>query len=422
MTLLNKLKLLYNEYPRQYWLMITGVVISTAGGSMIWPFLLIYASSTLDMPLSTVATLISINAGTGLLSSLIAGSLADKIGRKVVMNFSLTVNGLAYFLLMRAETYPQFVGVMIMIGLSNPLYHVGADAMLADMIPSEKRTDAFAINRIANNAAFALGPAIGGFLATRSYDLAFYCAGTGFLLYSVILFFLAGETLNTENLPKVSGKSMVVPLKPSEGASTVQTEGYGRVFQDKSYMAFVALLSLGLIAPTMLWILMPVYAKTNYGIPEALYGWIPTTNAVMCVFLQYWVTSITRRYRTLPVVSAGMLIYALGVGSVALMSSFWGFLLSMVILTFGELTVVPTASKYVADLAPAGLRGRYMSVHWLGWGLARTLSPIIGGFLNDNIAPRAIWMGGLLIGLTSTLGLFLLGRVSAPRTTALAEP
>jgi MFS family permease len=117
-----------------------------------------------------------------------------------------------------------------------------------------------------------------------------------------------------------------------------------------------------------------------------------------------------------------MLIYALGVGSVALMSSFWGFWLSMVILTFGELTLVPTASKYVADLAPVDLRGRYMSVHWLGWGLARTFSPIIGGFLNDNIAPRAIWVGGLLIGLTSTLGLLLLSRVSAPRTTALAEP
>jgi len=98
MQLINKLRILYKEYPSQYWLMITGVVISTAGGSMIWPFLLIYASGKLKMPLSTVATLISINAGTGLLSSFIAGTLADKIGRKVVMNFSLTVNGLAYFL------------------------------------------------------------------------------------------------------------------------------------------------------------------------------------------------------------------------------------------------------------------------------------------------------------------------------------
>jgi len=65
---------------------------------------------------------------------------------------------------------------MIMIGLSNPLYQVGADAMLADIIPAEKRTDAYAITRIANNAAFALGPAVGGFLATRSYHLAFYGA------------------------------------------------------------------------------------------------------------------------------------------------------------------------------------------------------------------------------------------------------
>ena len=180
------------------------------------------------------------------------------------------------------------------------------------------------------------------------------------------------------------------------------------------------MVSLGLIAPTMLWILMPVYAKTNYGIPEALYGWIPTTNALMCVFVQYSVTRITRRHSTLPVLGTGMLIYALGVGSVALMTGFWGFWLSMVILTFGELTLVPTASKYVADLAPADLRGRYMSIHWLGWGLARTLAPLIGGFLNDNIAPQAIWIGGLVIGLTSTLGLFLLGRASTSKSTLSA--
>src|SRR5574339_1008589 len=174
MQLINRLKALYNEYPRQYWLMIIGIVISTAGGSMIWPFMLIYASSKLGLPLSTVATLISINAGTGLIASFLAGWVADRFGRKVVMNISLTFNGLAYFFLMGAETYQQFALLMVMIGLSNPLYQVGADAMLADMIPADKRTDAYAINRIANNAAFALGPAMGGFLAARSYDLAFY--------------------------------------------------------------------------------------------------------------------------------------------------------------------------------------------------------------------------------------------------------
>lgn len=404
--MVSKLKTLYNEYPRQFWLMITGIVISTAGGSMIWPFLLIYASGKLNLPLSTVATLIAINAGTGLFSSFLAGTLADKIGRKIVMVSSLAMNGVAYFFLMRAETYPQFVLLMIFIGLSNPLYQVGADAMLADMIPSEKRTDAYAINRIANNAAFALGPAVGGFLASTSYNLAFYGASAGFLIYSLLLFFLAHETLD-KTIGEEKTDSLAEQVK--------STEGYARVFRDKGYMAFVSLVGMGLIAPTMLWILMPVYAKTNFNLSEALYGWIPTTNAIMCVFIQYTVTQVTRRYQTLPVAAAGMLIYAVSTGSVALMTGFWGFWLSMVLLTFGELTLVPTASKYVADIAPANLRGRYMSIYWLGWGLARTLAPLIGGFLNDNLFPQAIWIGGLLIGLTSAFGLIALNSITNAR-------
>jgi MFS family permease len=410
MRLIAAIKKLYNEYPSQYWLMITGIVLSTAGGSMIWPFLIIYASSKLQMPLSSVAALISINAGTGLVFSLIAGTLADQVGRKVVMNFSLTVNGIAYFLLMYAHTYPQFAGLMVLVGLSNPLYQVGADAMLADMIPSEKRTEAFTINRIANNAAFAMGPAIGGFLATRSYNLAFYCAGIGFISYSFLLFFLAKETLIAE--PKNESTS--------SGMNEV-LQSFSRVGRDKTFMSFVFAVSVGLIAPTLLWVLMPVYSKTNFGIPENLYGWIPTTNGLMCVFVQYPVTRITRRYRTLSVLAVGMFIYALGAGSVALMTGFWGFWLSMVILTLGELTLVPTASKYVADLAPVDLRGRYMSVYWLSWGLSRTLSPIIGGFINDNIAPQAIWIGGLLIGLVSAFGLFLLSRAPVSQPALQAE-
>ncbi len=87
------------------------------------------------------------------------------------------------------------------------------------------------------------------------------------------------------------------------------------------------------------------------------------------------------------------------------MSSFWGFWASMVLMTFGELTVIPTVSKYIADLAPADMRGRYMSFYWFAWGIARGAAPLIGGFLNDNINPRSIWIGGLVIGMISAIGL-----------------
>jgi MFS family permease len=86
----------------------------------------------------------------------------------------------------------------------------------------------------------------------------------------------------------------------------------------------------------------------------------------------------------------------------------------MVLMTFGELILVPTVSKYIADLAPADLRGRYMSFYWFAWGIARAVAPLVGGALNDNISPRSIWVGGLIIGLSSALGLFLISSRDQP--------
>jgi MFS family permease len=387
----------YDQYPRQFWLMAFGLLIMSSGASMVWPFLMIYVSNTLSLPLSKAASLITINASAGLISTLIAGSVADRFGRKLVMTVSLLSNGFIYLFMAQADSYAAFAVLMMLAGFANPLYAVGADAMLADLLPVEKRTDGYAMIRMFNNAGVAIGPAIGGFVASRSYDLAFYGAAAGMLSYGFLLLFMAKETLD---------RAAVKARELSEKA----TGGFKRVLQDKGYLAFTGLVALGLIAPAMLWGLLAVYTNQNYGLSEQLYGWIPTTNALMCVFIQLPVTQITKRYRPLMVITVGMMVYALGVGSVALMAGFWGFWISMVILTFGELIMVPTASKYVADRAPIDLRGRYMSIFWLTQGISRAIAPLYGGWLNDNISPKAIWAGGLGIGLSSTMGLFALSK------------
>jgi MFS family permease len=386
------------EYPPQFWLMASGLLISSAGSSMIWPFLMIYVSEKLSLSLSTVSTLIAINATTGLLTSFIAGAVADRLGRKPVMVISQAVNGLGYLFMSQAHTYLGFAVLMFIMGASNPLYQVGADAMLADMVLPERRTNAYAIIRMINNAGIAIGPAAGGFLASRSYSYAFLGAAAGMLIYSLLLFFRAHETLSRAYHPEKD------PARQGLG-------GYEPVFRDHPYVVFSLLVGVGLIAPSILWSLLAVYTKQNFGLPENLFGWLPTTNALMCVFVQLFVTRISRRFRPLPVAAFGMLTYALGVGSVALMKDFWGFWVSMVLMSFGELILIPTVSKYIADLAPADMRGRYMSFYWFSWGIARATAPLIGGFLNDAIAPRAIWVGGLAIGLASAIGLFLFSRI-----------
>jgi len=361
---------------------------------MIWPFLMIYVSKALDLSLSTAATLITINALTGLFTSFVAGVVSDKLGRKPVMIISLSVNGIGYLAMSQAHSYLGFALIMVLMGASNPLYQVGSDAMLADMIIPEKRTNAYAFIRMINNAGIAVGPVFGGFLASRSYTLAFLGAALGMLMYSLLLFLRARETLN--NADQTQKETWIESLG-----------GYSRVFRDHPYIVFALLVGIGLIAPSMLWTLLAVYTKQNFGLPENLFGWLPTTNALMCVFIQLFVTHITRRFRALPVITVGMLIYALGVGSVVLMNNFWGFWASMVLMTFGELTLIPTVSKYIADLAPADKRGRYMSFYWFSWGIARAAAPLIGGSLNDMVNPHSIWIGGMTIGLVSTIGLFI---------------
>lgn len=106
--------------------------------------------------------------------------------------------------------------------------------------------------------------------------------------------------------------------------------------------------------------------------------------------------------------SLGTLLYGIGVGSIALGNSFWGFLISMVIVTIGELMVIPTASTYTANQAPENMWGRYMSLLALTWGAGSMVGPLLGGFLNDNFNPRAIWYGGGEAGILGSVVFLIL--------------
>jgi MFS family permease len=408
--MLRPIRLFNAEFPAQYWLMFGGMLISTIGSSMIWPFLLIYASERLDLPMTALASLLSINAAVGLVASFIAGPIIDRLGRKWVMVISLIVDGAGFLLMSRANTLPAFAALMALRGAANPLYRIGADAMMADLIEPTRRIEAYSLLRLSNNAGIAIGPAIGGFLAASSYNTAFYFAASGLTIYGLLLASLARETL-----PLAAANDPERFLKPVGE----RFGGYGRVLRDRTFISFTFAFWLTMMAAAMLWVLLAVYTKTNFGLSESRYGLIPTTNALMVVFLQLPVTQVTKRFKAMPVLAVGAAFYAAGVASVALSSSFWGFWTSMVIMTIGELIMIPTSSTFVANLAPADMRGRYMSIYGLTWSIASGVGPVLGGFLNDHLGPRTIWYGGGLIGLVSA-ALFLLYFLLRPDLKAAA--
>ena len=55
----------FTDYPRQFRLMFFGMLISTVGGSMIWPFLMIYLTENLEVPRAVAASLVTLNSAAG---------------------------------------------------------------------------------------------------------------------------------------------------------------------------------------------------------------------------------------------------------------------------------------------------------------------------------------------------------------------
>jgi MFS family permease len=157
---------------------------------------------------------------------------------------------------------------------------------------------------------------------------------------------------------------------------------------------------------------MSVYAKTEFGIPESQFGMIAATNALMVVVFQLAVTQRTKRFSPIPVMTVGTAIYAIAVFCVSLATGFWGFWLCMVLMTTGELILVPTASTFAANLAPVDMRGRYMSIYGLTWGVASGIASPLGGFLSDTFGPQFIWYGAAFMGFIGVLSFLLLGRVA----------
>lgn len=400
-----KFQLTQRAYPKQFWLLFWGLLISTIGSSMIWPFTMIYVSETLDLPLINVTSLMAVSAFMRVAGSFIAGPLSDRLGRKWMMVISLSCTGLAYIAMSYSTSLEAFAVCLGLNGLMVPLYRVGADAMLADVVPAHQRADAYALFRLSDNTGIAIGPALGGFVvAGLSYSVTFFIAAMGLNFYSLLIAFFVTETLPPQNRER----------------STVRFDfsgGYGQILKDKTYLFFLGALTLFQICSLLMWLLLGVYTKQNFNMPENQYGFLPTTNALMVVLFQIAVTRVTRRYAAAPVMALGALIYALGVGSIALGNGFWSFWLSFVVITIGELILMPTTSTYVANRAPANVRGRYMSLYMLTGSVGVGLGPILGGWLNDTLGPVSIWYGGGLVGLLGALGFAWLAR-RQPEITA----
>jgi MFS family permease len=393
--MLTRLKHYANTYPSQYWMLISGMLVSSIGMGMIWPFLTIYMRLKLDVPLATITSLLMLDSTMSIFSAFVAGHVADRFGRKGVLALSLFMMGVVYGLMSMAGTLGAFAVLMALRGAFVPMYRIGADAMVADIIPGEGRAEAYSLLRTVNNIGIAIGPVVGGFIAAKSFTITFVICTICLVLFALMASIFMKETM---------------PARSTRPVHSGVEGGLLKVFKDKLFMVFVAAFTMTGMANMLVFVLLPVYTKENFALPESLNGFIMSINALMVVFLQFAVTRALRRWKPLTSLAVGSVFYGLGVGSMAFWHNFAGFAAGMAIMTIGELIVAPTSTTLAAGLAPADMRGRYMSVYNLGWGISHGFGPVVGGLASDNLGPRAIWFTGLGWGLLGAVIFTWLGK------------
>lgn len=392
--MLNRLKNFIAEFPRQFWIVFGGTLINSIGGGMVFPFLTLYLNQHLNISMTGVGVILAFWSVSGLVGQIAGGAFADRFGRKRLMAISLLINAFALGAFGFANSFSAAVAVVVVAGFVNALYQPARDAMIADLVGSEKRPQAYSLIRVVANFGLTLGPAIGGFLAAQSYLIPFLVNAAAIFTYFLITALLVRET-----------KPAILAHHESAAPGNLFT-----VFRDTRFMIFLGGGILCTLLAAQMMTVLPVYMNGTFGLGASYYGWVMTTNAGMVVLLQFLITRATSPLPRLALAAIGAILYGLGVGSVGLGNAFPHFILAMALYTLGELILVPTASALTADLAPANLRGRYMGMYGLTWAVGFGIGPILGGLISDNLSPRGLWFLSAPSGLFAALIFIALAR------------
>jgi len=394
--MITRLKLTYQEFPKTFWIVVGAQFIDRLGGTLIFPFFALYITQKFGVGMTQAGILLAIFSISGLLGSMIGGALTDKFGRKGLVLFGLVVSACSSVSMGLVEDLNVFYLLAGLVGVLSDVAGPAYQAMMADILVEEKRAEGFGILRVAANLAWIFGPMIGGLLAAKSYLLLFVLDAISSLITAAIFFRMIPET-------KPEAK------ESEEHQSFLETlGGYIRVAGDKSYLAYVLISMLISLVYLQLYSTLSVYLRDVHNLSTRAFGSLLSVNAATVVIFQFWLTRRLKKYPDLLLLALGTAFYLVGFTSYGFVSTYPLFFIAMVIITFGEMIIIPVGQSLAARLAPEAMRGRYMAFYGLSWAIPNMVGPLVAGLIMDNYDPRWVWYICGILSAIAILGFLLL--------------
>ncbi|MHC8517392.1 MDR family MFS transporter [Sporosarcina sp. ITBMC105] len=352
--------------PKKVWLLVIGMLVNVIGNSFLWPLNTIYMHEYLDKSLAVAGLVLMANAGAGVVGNLLGGFLFDKIGgfKSIMAGIVLSIIALVY-LVYDHSWYPYIIFLTI-LGFSGGIIFPSMFAMVGSVWPEGGRK-AFNAIYLAQNVGVAIGPALAGLVASVHIDYIFFANLVFYIVFLGIAYF------GYKNLD----------IAPDRHTDVIREAG--RIKHKAPFYALLILVSGYLIT----WLVYSQWATTisthalSLGISLREYSFIWTINGLLIVLGQPLIKPLIKRleHQLKMQMFIGTSIFTLSFIVVSFAETFEMFIVSMVILTFGEMIVWPTIPTLASQFAPKGRDGFYQGIVNSAATIGRMIGPWAGGVL-----------------------------------------
>jgi MFS family permease len=410
-AMFERINKLYHEFPARFWVIVLTFFIDSVGGTLLFPFFSLYITQRFDVGMTQAGIVLAMFSIFGIIGNMVGGALTDRFGRRKLILFGLIFSALSTLSLGLVDSLAVLYPLAAFIGLLSDVSGPAHQAMMADILNEKQRQEGFGLLRVVRNLAWIIGPTIGGFLANRSFLLLFIIDAIVSCIVAVIFYIYMPETKPTAHA-EVQHESIWKTIA-----------GYRLVVKDYAFTAFVlAAILMGAVYQQM-YNSLSVFLRDNHSVNPQGYGFLMTTSAITVILFQFAVTRNIKYRPPFVIMALGTLFYMIGFSMFGFVSDYWLFASAVVVITMGEMLIMPTSQTIAANFAPEDKRGRYMAIFGLTWLLPSTFAPMLAGLILDNFNPNLLWyIGGILCAVSacSYYGLHL--RLGRQKRFIIASP
>ena len=165
-------------------------------------------------------------------------------------------------------------------------------------------------------------------------------------------------------------------------------------------------------------IILPLYIH-NYVDPKADTELMLITGPLTVIALQLIVSFLTKKIPAFRAVTIGTLISGLAWLLLIIHPSFKMAIVTLFVISVGEITQSPRYYEYISRLAPAGQQGTYMGFAFLPIGIGSLIGGWFGGMLVHRYGevahqPAKIWWAVTGVGVLTTVLMVLYDLILKP--------